>query len=238
MSRPRFGQHGYPRSAPTLLNRAAFDPRQIPNCILWATLKTLGLPVNTIVGLWPDASGFGHDFFQLTSSKKPVLDEGGLYFDGFDDSIPAPNTSAFNFAASGHEATVGLWAKPANANNAWAFNKEGEYRLGWANDGSQILPRILFAGTTFTSSTSVSVDWHFFLYRLSTVTQAAEIFVDGELNASFSPTGTTGDQGNSPQLAGIGISGTFEGLVREVVAFDRFLSDSELAKLYRFTGAN
>lgn len=92
-------------TARTVLGRAAFTPRLLPNLTLWlradqgtyqdAALTTVATADTNPVGGWTDLSGLGRTFTQGTAGSRPLLKLnilGGrpvLRFDGVDDFIAA-----------------------------------------------------------------------------------------------------------------------------------------------------
>ncbi|RMD46230.1 MAG: LamG domain-containing protein, partial [Aquificota bacterium] len=201
-----------------------------------------------------DSSGNGHHgiaqngAYTLADSGGPALDREGV-FDGVDDYIIIPDSD--DWAFGNNDFTIAVWVKfnsvvtpsiqglisdweaAGGSNRAWELWKRSSNEIrfqAWDSSGSILI--------SLTSSTPVtSGKWyHVVVQRNGTISR---LFLDGVVESTDSTAGGVISNSQSPLL----ISGEWKtgftsvqyivnGLLDEIVIYNRSLSDSEIALLY------
>jgi hypothetical protein len=229
-----------------LVGRAPFDPRQIPGCILWQSAEHFATPRGTSIGSWLDASGHEHTLSQSTSSKKPTYQEAdpSLHFDGVDDVLYSTDPDLTDL----HETEnwcLAAWILASDTNNLQAIFGSlqftaNEYEFGIfirGNTDNNMAAIVRDSGNNVTTLNGDPADgnWHFLLANRKP--GLFELWQDGvsKESAAINITETNTDSVNFGVGQGFGSAANFHGLIHSAYAFNRGLTDNEIAMLYNKT---
>jgi hypothetical protein len=215
----------------------AYTPQEIATAFSPADVgMLLHLDEMPDVTTFRDAVGSNHG--SCTGATCPTAGESGvsgtaLRFDGADDYVPLTWANALGLTE--HSFTVAAWVKGD------VFGSDSYAVLGdeqkQTNRGLHLVvrnskPYMGFYNNDLEGNTTLSPgQWYHLVWRYDKDQQEQAIFVNGELDVA--ETGHTAFQGTGLVSIGRRVSDQyFDGLIDEVVIFNRALSASEVQTLY------
>ncbi|MCP4542733.1 MAG: hypothetical protein GY832_36890 [Chloroflexi bacterium] len=183
-----------------------------------------------------DAAGSNHG--SCTGGTCPTAGGSGIFgtalrFDGVDDHVSLIGADALNLRE--HSFTVAAWIKGDDFSSGDRPILGNDQRQ--ASKGLHLIvrnekPYMGFYSNDLGGNTTLSPDqWYHLVWRYDKDRQEQAIFVDGELDAA--ETGHASFKGTGPIYVGRRLDDKyFDGLIDEVVVFDRALSALEVEQLY------
>jgi hypothetical protein len=221
----------------------AFQPGDVSNLALW--LKNY---VDIAVSQWDDQSGNDNHVAQGTSGDQPAVVDGGLDFEQSEDDHMTLTTRIDLNADTGF--TLGLVMKPESydsTQNCWLsdsnseffeFQTNGKIRLKTIGTGAATSV-LTYTGTPFAAGSKFSL----VLTRaaLATSEDGGGILATYKNNATLTPSSILANSG-AGQIDTLGRRDqgndrAFDGIIYEVVVYQKELEGSELTNLNEYLAA-
>ncbi|BDY05899.1 LamG-like jellyroll fold domain-containing protein [Ferrimonas sp. YFM] len=193
----------------------------------------------TLVGYWAMDSGSAQTAIDSSGNQNNGVILGaqvvtgrfgqGLSFDGVDDLVQVPHSSAFAFS-SGDDFTLAFWAQGIGSQSGWSGvvtksrDQEPWYGIWVASNR-----RWTSGGPQNISGSKISAGWHHLVLVQSGGSRY--LYLDGALNAEGSA--QQADGGGDLIFGGtLGVSEHFSGVLDEVRLYSRALDLGEVTSLY------
>ncbi len=235
-------------------DQAITDGGRMPGTFELGTNLSLGpfTRDNGLVGYWSFDEGTGTTAYDYSgNSNTGTLTNGPtwqtsanckkggcLSFDGVDDYVGAPSTSALNFTANG-TFSISVWVKPNTLASAWRrgiivqenYLNSG-YRFGFSNGGQPLFWTGQSGGTLELNSSQNLIinEWNHLTVAYNN--QQAFIYVNGLQAGNASGTYAAG---LNPTRLGYLVSEYFSGIFDDIRIYNRALSADEISAIYNAT---